>query len=326
MVNSTKPTMKFIKYLIFLLLIAFIGMAIYTAVQPNDFEVSETITINAPKTVIYDVVSDSTETDWSSFWKATETLQQTSKTPIDSINQSFTSDHIKKSELKWTFTSNSDGSTTVTRILDAEALSFMTKAKLALFDDKEEDISDQFKSDLESLNQKVLANMAVYSIKVDGITDYGGGFYMYSTISSTSGNIRSSMEKQHSELVTFMNTHSILANGFPFTIYNEMDSETGNVIMSTSIPVSEKIIVAENSNILCGFMDRTLALKVTLQGNYTNLKEAWAVARKHLADNNLEASSINPFEIYRTDPKKVLNPAQWITEIYIPITDNRETL
>lgn len=302
-------------------------MAIYVAVQPNDFEVSETTTINAPKAVVYDIVSDSTATDWSSFWKATETLKQATIAENDSINQIFTSNRIKKSELKWRLISNSDGSTTVMRTLDAEALSFMTKAKLALFDNKAKDISEQFKSDLESLNQKVLASMAVYSIKVDGITDYGGGFYMYSTVSSTRGNIRSSMAQQHHELVTFMNNHSILASGFPFTIYNEMDPETGNVIMSTSIPVSEKIIVAENSNILCGFMDRTLAVKVTLQGNYTNLEEAWTVARNYLAEHNLEVSKTHPFEIYRNDAAKIPNPAHWITEIYIPInSENLDTL
>src|SRR5690606_8667692 len=106
--------MKFLKFLLFLLLIAFIGIAIYVAVQPNDFKVSESTIINAPKAVVFDLVSDSTDLDWNSFWKASGILQQTESNPTDSISQVFTSERIKKSELKWRFLSNEDGSTTVT--------------------------------------------------------------------------------------------------------------------------------------------------------------------------------------------------------------------
>ncbi len=50
--------MKFLKYLLFLILIAIIGFAIYVAVQPNSFEVSRERTINAPASVLYDNVID----------------------------------------------------------------------------------------------------------------------------------------------------------------------------------------------------------------------------------------------------------------------------
>ena len=326
MINSTKSTMKFLKYLLFLLLIAFIGMAIYVAVQPNDFEVTETKTINAPKAVIFEIVADSTDTDWSSFWKMSETLQKSVSKDNDSIHQTFTSNRIKNSELKWFFLSNPDGSTTVTRTLDADKLSFMTKAKFAFFGDNEADISDQFKNDLEILDKKVAVSMTAYSIKVDGITDYGGGFYMYKTISSTSSNMIASMTKQHSELLAFMNAHNLTASGMPLTIFIEKDEESGNVIMSNAIPIREKVIVAEDSNILCGFMERTRAVKVTLNGNYTNLNEAWATARKYLKDNNLEASEMSPFEVYKNDPTNIPNPAHWITDIYIPIAEKIETI
>ena len=326
MINSTKPTMKFFKYLLFLLLIAFIGMAIYVAVQPNDFEVIETKTINAPKAVIHEIVSDTTDVDWSSFWKTSETLQKSVSHSKDSISQVFTSNHIKNSELKWTFASNTDGTTTVTRVLDANKLSFMTKAKFALFGSNEEKLSDQFKTDLEVLDKKVAVSMAAYSIKIDGITDYGGGFYIYNTISSTRSNMIASMARQQNELDKFMSSHYMSASGMPFTIFIEMNKENGNVIMSNAIPVRERVLVAEDSNILCGYMERTRALKVTLQGNYSNVMEAWTVAEKHLIKNNLQASDMSPFEVYKNDPTQLPNPAHWITEIYIPIAENIEVL
>ncbi|WP_027124520.1 GyrI-like domain-containing protein [Gelidibacter mesophilus] len=318
--------MKFIKYLLFLLLIAFIGMAIYVAVQPNDFEVTETTTINAPKAVIFDIISDTSNVDLSSFWKDTETLKMVTNNTSDSIVQTFTSSRIKSSKLKWNLESNGDGSTTVTRSLDADQLAFMTKAKFVLFGDNKNELSQQFLNDLENLDKRVTKSMTAYSVTIDGVTDYGGGFYMYKTISSTGSNISATMAKQFGEISRFMDSHNISASGMPMTIYIEMNQENGNVIMSNAIPVSESVIVAEDSNILSGYMERTKALKVTLKGNYSNLKEAWATARKHLIDHNMEASEMSPFEIYKNDPGNHPNPAAWITELYIPIKEITENL
>ena len=41
----------------------------------------------------------------------------------------------------------------------------------------------------------------------------------------------------------------------------------------------------------------------------------------HVAENNLVQSELKPFEIYTTDPGDFPNPADWITEIYIPIEE-----
>ncbi|HUH29608.1 effector binding domain-containing protein [Gelidibacter sp.] len=318
--------MKFLKYLLFLLLIAFIGMAIYIAVQPNDFQVTESTTINAPKAVVFDIVSDTTDVDWSSFWKTSETINKEASTASDSIVQIFTSKRIKKSSLKWTFVSNEDGSTTVTRTLDAYKLAFLTKAKFALFGDNEKELSQQFKTDLESINNKVAKSMSTYSITIDGITEFGGGFYMYKTTSSTGSNKSTAMKKQYDDITTFMNTHNITASGMPFTIYIERSPDNGNVIMTNAIPVSERVIIAEDGNVLSGFMERTKALKVTLKGNYTNLEEAWAAANKSFQDQNLEPSEMSPFEVYKNDPTLLPNPAHWVTEIYIPIKEINEAL
>lgn len=296
-------------------------MAIYVAVQPNSFTISESTTIAAPKSVVFDAVADSTENDRSYFWKSSETFTTEQSHPNDSIIQNFTSGRIKQSDLKWMFESNPDGSTTVTRMLIADKLSFMTKAKFALFGDRMEELTKQFKTDLKNLDKEVVESMAVYTVKSDGVTDYGGGFYLYKTISSTGNNKNATMAKQFKEISAFMNSHNITASGRPMSIYIEMNLENGNVIMSNAIPVSENILVAEDSNILSGYMERTRAVKVTLKGNSSHLKEAWETARKYVKDNNLETSGMSPFEVYKNDHASLDNPADWITEIYIPIKE-----
>ena len=52
------------------------------------------------------------------------------------------------------------------------------------------------------------------------------------------------------------------------------------------------------------------------------LRDAWDIALKYIADNNLIQSLEKPFEIYTNYPRDFPNPADWITEIYIPIVDN----
>ncbi|MEO6346389.1 MAG: GyrI-like domain-containing protein, partial [Aquaticitalea sp.] len=152
----------------------------------------------------------------------------------------------------------------------------------------------------------------------DGITEHGGGFYMYKTTSSTESNIDNMMAKQNADLLKFMQSNSIEMSGSPFTIYNAMNDD-GSVIMSNAIPVQNMIIVAEDSNILCGYMDRTKVLKTTLKGNYTNLDEAWNTAKQYVKDNNLETSEMPVFETYTKDSSTSENPANWVTELYIPL-------
>ena len=57
--------MKTFKYILFLLLIAIIGLAIYIAVQPNEFEFSRSRVIKAPKSMLFNKVNDFK--NWPSF-------------------------------------------------------------------------------------------------------------------------------------------------------------------------------------------------------------------------------------------------------------------
>lgn len=310
--------MKSLKYIIFLLLIAIIGISIYVAVQPNSFEVSQSKTIKAPASVLFETIKDTSSTDRSSFWKKNEQLKSSSYNPPFSIQQSYTSNEIANSDLSWNLKPNGNGTTNVTKSLSAKNLSFLFKAKTIFSGGMEQDIANQLEKDLEKLEADVIRSMEVYTINVDGITEYGGGFYMYKTTSSTASNISNMMARQYAEILNFMQDNAIEATGHPFTIYNEMN-DNGSVIMSNAIPVQNKVTVAEESNILCGYLDRTKVLKTTLKGNYTNLHEAWETAMTYLKDNGLEPSDVNPFEIYTNDPGDVPNPANWTTELYIPL-------
>ena len=338
--------MKAFKYVAFLLLIAIIGTAIYIAVQPNSFEVTKTRTINAPASVIYNNVIDFKNWEaWSSWiekepstvitlseqtkgingsysWTdkdGTGTMITTKTVENESINQDMQFADFPTSQIKWNFTPNKDGSTLTTWTISGKKLPFDFKAYAAFIGGMEKQIGPHFERGLEKLDSIIVNSMNAFEVKINGITEYGGGFYMYKTTSATGTNISQIMGKQYGEILGYMANNSIVQNGMPFTIYDEMGAQ--NIIMSQAIPVMNKVTVARDSEVLCGFIPKTKTLKVTLKGNYSNLAKGWEAAMTYLAKNNLNQSNLKPFEIYTNDPGNFPNPADWFTEIYIPIEE-----
>ncbi len=340
--------MKVLKYLLFLLLILGIGFSIYVAVQPSSFKVTRTRTIKAPSAVIYNNVIDFKNWEAWVAWVENDpntiiTLSEKTKgvggtyawedkdgigtmktidaIPNTSIKQELQFDDFYPSKINWTFTPNDDNSTNVTWDISGENLPFMFKAINVVTGGMEKQIGPNFERGLEKLDSIVVNSMKVYRIEINGVTEYGGGFYLYKTTNATSNNISQVMTQQYESISRFMKQNSIAFSGMPFTIYHDMNMKNGTFIMSNGIPVKEKIVITGDTDILCDYIPKLSVLKTTLKGNYTNLPEAWEKTMKFIAENNIEQSDIKPFEIYTTDPVNVPNPADWITEIYVPIKE-----
>ncbi|RLD27188.1 MAG: transcription activator effector-binding protein [Bacteroidetes bacterium] len=340
--------MKSLKYLLFLLLILAIGFSIYIAVQPNSFNVTRAKTIKAPAAVIYNNVIDFKNWEsWSSWAEADPDMSITlhEKTngingsyswedkdgigimktvdavPNTSINQQMQIEDFPTSDVSWNFKPNEDGSTEVTWNISGKDLPFMFKAFATVMGGMEKQIAPHYERSLEKLDSIVINSMKAFNVNINGITEYGGGFYLYKTINATNTNISQVMGLQYGSISMFMEQNNISFAGMPFTIYHDMNMENGAVIMSNAIPVKEKIVITGNSEILCDYQPKMKVLKATLKGNYTNLGEAWKTTMQYIDDNNIEQSEHKPFEIYTTDPGQFPNPADWITEIYIPIKE-----
>lgn len=340
--------MKSLKYILFLLLILVIGFSIYVAVQPNSFEVSRTRTIKAPSAVIYNNVIDFKNWEaWSSWAEANPdlviTLPENTKgvdghyswedkdgigtmktieaIPNSSINQQMQFKDFPSSDVSWKFNTNEDGSTDVIWSISGKDLPFMFKAFVTVMGGMEKQIAPHYERSLEKLDSIVVNSMKAYNINVNGITEYGGGFYLYKTTNATNSNISNIMGQQYGSIGMFMGQNNIAFAGMPFTIYHDMNMENGTVIMSNAIPVKDKIVITDDSNILCDYLPKMKVLKATLKGNYSNLSEAWKTTMTYIAENDIKQSELNPFEIYMTDPGDFPNPADWITEIYIPIKE-----
>ncbi|WP_439153181.1 SRPBCC family protein [Winogradskyella sp.] len=336
--------MKALKYVLLLLLIFIIGFCIYIAVQPNSFEVTRTKTINAPQPVVYNNVIDFKNWEsWSSwveenpetkitladqtkgiggsyFWEDDDgvgTMKTVDAEASSSITQKMQFGDFPNSDVTWDFKPNEDGITEVTWTITGKHLPFVFKAFSTVMGGMEQQIGPHFERSLTLLDSVIVEDMNRHNIEINGITEYGGGFYLYKTTNANSQNMSAKMAENFGTVMEFMGTKGLKQSGMPLTVYNDMSS--GNVIMSNGIPVNQRIDIPEGSDVSLNFIPKTKVLKTTLTGNYTYLSKAWAATMKYIAKNGLEQADLDPFEIYTTDPGNYPNPADWKTEIYIPI-------
>lgn len=340
--------MKALKYIFFLLLILIIGIAIYIAVQPNSFEVKRERTINAPAAVIYNNVIDFKNWEAWSSWveKDPETVitlsEQTKgvggayswvdshgegnmKTlatkPNVSIDQELQFGDFDPSKIQWEFTPTEDGKTNVVWKMNSDNVPFIFKASALASGGFDNMIGPDFERGLEKLDSLVVESMKVYSIKVNGVTQHSGGFYLYNTTSCKISELDTKMQDMLPKVGAYAITHNITMAGPPFVYYHKWDEANNAVMFSCCIPTTSQVITADDSDILTGQLQPFKAVETTLTGDYANLKEAWDTTMKYITENNLEFTDENGpmLETYLTDPTSTPNPADWITKIYIAV-------
>ncbi|WMI65665.1 GyrI-like domain-containing protein [Aestuariibaculum sp. YM273] len=340
--------MKSFKYILFLLLIAVIGTSIYVAIQPNTFEVSRTRTILAPASVIYNNVIDFKNwKDWSSWVEANPEMKLIYPKQTSGINSSYSWEDdsgqgsittletlpnatiyqemqiadFPASKINWVFNPNNDGSTNVTWSIYGSDLPFGFKAYTAFTGSMEEQLGPHYERSLEKLDSIVLASMEVYSIKINGITSYAGEHFLYNSTTCEISEFEDKMQDMFNQIMSYTKEHNISMSGAPFVNYTQWDEVNNTAEFSCCVPITEEL-TPKSSNILIGNIEPFRALKTTLKGDYRNLKEAWETALKYIPDTGLEFAEDGPMlEVYITNPDNNLNPADWITEIYIAIKE-----
>ena len=344
--------MKIFKYLFFLILIVIIGGAIYVATIDGNYQAEETMLMDVPAAMVFNEVNDfKSWEDWGPWkkedpnmvfnypektsgegasysWVGDESMDGSMKTvkviPNKSIDQEIvieTPFGKSQSDVYWKF-EPVKGKTKVTWGIKGQQ-SFFDKIHMLTQDSTmSQHVKPMFEKGLTQLKERLTKKMQQYAINVDGITEYGGTFYMYVTTASKNNPkvLERKMEQLFPQVARFMTDNDIEMSGKPLAVYNQINEDSGTVIISCGIPTTSKVVTPPESDVLNGYIEKTKALKVTLTGNYTNLPEAWDEAKSYLAGTDfVKNEDIAPFEIYVTDPGKEPNPANWETEIFLPI-------
>jgi len=339
--------MKALKYVFLLLLLIIVAGAIYIATLENNYDIKRTKVINAPVEVVYNNVNDYKNwPEWSPWieqeptaellfsdktsgvggsygWKGEVLGEGNIETVAVKVNEyidqkiKFIKPFESASDIYWNFKSV-EGGTEVTWGMKGN-LDFMSKAFMAYSGGMDKQMGPDYERGLFKLDSILQVKMQQYSITVNGLTTHSGGYYLYNTTSCKIEELPAKTAEMMPMVSAYAKNNNIMT-GSPFTLFHKYDTENNAVIFSCAVPVAERVITDKDSGILTGMLHPFKAVKTTLKGDYKNSKEAWETVYKYLADNNLEPIETSPaLEAYLKDSKDTPNPADLITEIFVPV-------
>lgn len=345
--------MKILKYLFFLILLIIIGSAIYFGTKDGSYDVQDSVVIPAAPEIVFNKVNDFKSWESWSPWKQNDpnivfnyaerisgegasfswdgnnngSITTTKVIPNKEIYQDITFESSvgkRQSEMYWNFEDLGDSTKVIWGTKGEHSLvdKFFHSIKNSDFVAK---IHEMNRKGLKNISDEVIADMKKYSINVDGVTQYGGGYYMYTTTVAREQEIDEKSKSMMNLVNDFITRNKLNISGNPFILYNEKDPMNNTVIFSACFPISEKVITPEGSPVVCGFMEPVSAVKVSLKGDFKHLPEALQKGLDYIRLEGLQADiNRNVFEVYATDPELEPNPANWVTEVYIPIVTSEE--
>lgn len=338
--------MKFLKNIILLLLVLFLIGAIYLATIDGSYNVAKTRLIQAEPIVVFNDLNDYRNwEEWGPWYEQDSTIrvQYTDKTVGKGGAYTWTSDiegggsmktlSVQKperldqeiifetpfgdmtSDVYWILKNAAEG-TELTWGIQGE-LPFFSRFMAAAM---EERLGSMEERGLELFDENLQRKLKIYSIDSVGVVDFSGGFYLYLSTSSKISSMGEKTKEMMTQISKYIKQNNIRLTGSPYTIYHKFDQENGTSMFSVAYPVAERIIT-QDSDILSGYMERGTYFKTILKGGYNNSAEAWDKAMfdaANLKDHEFLEKG-EPFEIYVNSPENTPNPAELITEIYIPI-------
>jgi len=339
--------MKFAKYFILLLLIITVVLAIYLGTLDGKYDVSRTRSIKAAPEVIYNDLNDYKNwKDWGPWFEEDSTLQvqyesntigegaayswtseiegggrmETKKvTPYERLEQEIFFDTPfgeMKSDVYWIIEKRDSGAELTWGIKGEMPFisRFMAKGM-------EQQMGPMQERGLELFDENIQKKLKVFSIEHGEIVDYSGGFYLYLTASSKIDEMNPKFQDMMIKIENYAKSNGVRLTGSPFTIYHRYDLENGTSMFSLGYPIAERVVTEKGSEVLTAYKERGKYFKTTLQGSYQNSAKAWESAYGELANlTEFKAREPGePFEVYVNNPRTTPNPAELITEIYLPV-------
>lgn len=336
--------MRILKYILLLALLAVIGFSVYVGTQKSEYEVEKSKIIKAEKSVIFTYLND--YRNWEDFgtWKEEDpsmifTYSDTTigkgasyswkgkfgegktTTVFEKENDSISQKVLfsgNEGTAYFTF-KDTTGGTKVTWHSKG-TLKFMDKFYAIFKGGAEKMIGAMFEKTLTKLDKVISYEINTYDIKVDGVVQKPGTIYFQQKLTCKISEVQKNVNLVLQSMVLFFKDNGIQMTGSPFVLYNSYDIANDKASFSVCLPMQEEIYTAEGSDYTSGKIESFQALKTTLKGDYSHIKEAWEKARAHARTNNLsENSSGKRMEVYTISANQIKNPSKWVTEIYLPV-------
>ncbi|WP_224490848.1 SRPBCC family protein [Robertkochia flava] len=345
--------MKILKYLLFLFLIAIIGFSVYVTTKPDHYKVERSRLINAPESMVYNYIDDYRKwPEWSPWMEQDPEAQLNFSDPSsgkdayyswsgealgegnmktlystpDSLMQkiSFIKPYESEGDVYWILEKKKMG-IEVTWGMEGR-LSFMEKAYM-FFQGKDMEglIGPDYERGLLNLDDKLHEEMSQYKIEFKGLTEYGGGYNLYQSVACPIDDADTQISRLLEEIGSYMERENINPAGPPFVAIEKWDRATNAALLTVHIPVRDMTNVASGSTVMAGYQEKGPYYKTILEGDHKNLQEAYEKTMFNMEklDITIDQDRV-PFEVFAKGPDSSDNPADWITEIYVPVAPSIE--
>ena len=336
--------MRILKYIFLLILLSLVGITVYVATQKGDFEVTRSSIVKTQRSTVFDYVND--YKNWETFgcWMQKDsdikfnydakTIGSGAKCSWEngSNDGNIKTVYIKENDsiaqkanfngttatISWTF-KDTVGGTKVT-VHSKGKMDIMTKISSFFKGGVTSILGDVYEKSLRNLDKTLNYEMKTYSIKVNGIVQRASGFCLKQTVTCHIKSVPKNTKIIMARMVHFFKKNKIAMAGKPFVMYDRYDVANDIATISVSIPVGKQISISPGSDVASGEIIAFTCLKTTLTGDYSHSKEAWAKAKKYIADNGLKENFAGNYtEVYVKTIDDIKQPSKWITEIFIPV-------
>ena len=250
--------MKVFKNTLILLLILVVCFAIYVGSRPASFDFERSRTIEAPASVLYNKVNDfknwpafspwieqdtsarirfgeltegvGAEYEWEGEVLGLGNMHTDAVVNNQSISQTinFLEPYEATSNVNWRFKPVENG-TEVTWQMDGEQ-NFLSKLYTVFMGSIEEMTGPDFDRGLYKLDSIVQQDMKVYSIRVNGVVEHSGGYYLYQSTSCKMSEFQNEMKKAMPEIGAYAVSNNISFAGSPFVLYHKWDEANNAVV------------------------------------------------------------------------------------------------
>lgn len=126
--------------------------------------------------------------------------------------------------------------------------------------------------------------------------------------------ITGQMDKSFGELMTTLSKAKVEMQGHPLCLYPSFSETSMEMICAIPVPQGAKL----PSRYPIMGVEQTWAVKAVHVGDYAKMMDTHLQIDSYVKFKKLEMNGA-PWESYATDPYKVKDTAQWITEIYYPV-------
>jgi effector-binding domain-containing protein len=125
------------------------------------------------------------------------------------------------------------------------------------------------------------------------------------------------MDKSYGDLFAVLKKAKVEMNGHPFCLFPKYTPESMDMVCALPVAAGSKLpakySVAQTSG--------GKAVKATHTGDYRKLEATHNELNKYISYKKLQISG-SPWEVYVTNPMMEKDTAKWITEVYYPVAGN----